>query len=145
MSRCETKLALSLSAILFLAAPAFSQAVAVAEVSGTVTDSSGAALPGASVSMTETDKAVTRTTITDEIGHYVFPNLPVGPYRLEVTLPGFKDYVRSGIVLVVNNNIQLNVTMQVGAISETIEVSAVANQVETKETSVASVIGEQRI
>ena len=145
MSRCETRPALCLLAIFFLAAPAFSQAVAVAEVSGTVTDSSGAALPGAQVSMTETDKAVTRTTITDEIGHYAFPNLPVGPYRLEVTLPGFKDYVQSGIVLVVNNNIQLNVAMQVGAISEHVEVSAVANLVETKETSVASVIDEQRI
>ena len=70
MSRCETKLALCLLAIFFLAAPGFSQAVAVAGVSGTVTDSSGAALPGAQVSMTETGKAVTRTTITDEIGHY---------------------------------------------------------------------------
>ena len=145
MSRCEMNIVLSLLSIFLFAAPAFSQAVAVAEVSGTVTDSSGAALPGAQVSMTETDKALTRTIITDEIGHYAFPNLPVGPYRLEVTLPGFKDYVQSGIVLVVNNNIQLNVAMQVGAISEHIEVSAVANQVETKETSVASVIDEQRI
>ena len=106
---------------------------------------SAAALPGAQVLMTETDKGVTRTTSTDATGHYALPNLPVGPYRLEVKLPGFKDYVQTGIVLVVNNNIKLNVTMQVGAVSETVEVSAAANQVETKETSVASVIDQQRI
>lgn len=140
-----TKIALSLVSIVLLAAPAFPQAVAVAEVGGTVVDSSGAALPSAQVSMTETDKGVARTTVTDGTGHYSLPNLPVGPYRLEVQLPGFKDYIQNGIVLVVNNNIQLNVTMQVGAVSETVEVSAAANQVETKETSVASVIDQQRI
>jgi hypothetical protein len=131
--------------ILLLAVPAFPQAVAVAEVHGTVVDSTGAAIPGAQVSMTETGKGVTRTTVTDETGHYSLPNLPVGPYRLEVHLAGFKDYIQTGIVLVVNNNIQLNVTMQVGAVSETVEVDAPVNFVETKETSVASVIDQQRI
>ena len=68
------------------------------------------------------------------------PNLPVGPYRLEVKASGFKDYVQSGIVLVVNNNIQINVPMQVGSISEQVEVTATTSLVETKENSVSSVI-----
>jgi hypothetical protein len=140
-----TKIALCLVSIVLRAAPAFPQAVAVAEVSGNVIDSSGGALPSAQVSMMETDEGVTRTTITDGTGHYSLPNLPVGPYRLEVQLPGFKDYVQNGIVLAVNNNIQLNVTMQVGAVTETVEVAAAVNQVETKETSVASVIDQQSI
>jgi hypothetical protein len=140
-----TKIALCLVGIILLAAPAFPQATAVAEVGGNVFDSTGAALPSAQVTMTETDKGLTRTTISDDRGHYSLPNLPVGPYRLEVRLPGFKDYVQNGIVLVVNNNIQLNVTMQVGAVTETVEVNAAVNQVETKETSVASVIDQQRI
>src|SRR5215470_2165458 len=84
------------------------QAVAVAQVSGTLTDPTGAAIAGAQVTMTEIDKQVTRSTATDPSGYYVLPNLPVGPYTLNVKASGFKDYVQSGIVLVVNNNIQLN-------------------------------------
>ena len=94
------------------------QATAVAEVSGTVTDASGAAILNAIVSMTETDKHLVRTTQTDITGSYTLPNLPVGPYRLEVKAQGFKDYIRSGIELVVNNNIQINVPMQVGSTTE---------------------------
>src|SRR5215472_12017016 len=121
------------------------QAVAVAQVSGTLTDPTGAAIAGAQVTMTETDKQVTRSTVTDPSGYYVLPNLPVGPYTLNVKASGFKDYVQSGIVLVVNNNIQLNATLQVGSISEKVEVTAAANLVETKENSVSVVIDQQGI
>src|SRR3954467_7146962 len=76
----------------FLPLPAWSQAVAVAEVSGVITDSSGGALPAAQVIMTETNKQSPRTVLTDPTGHYVLTNLPVGPYRLEVKANGFKDY-----------------------------------------------------
>jgi hypothetical protein len=144
MSRCRISVALLSLTILF-SVPAFSQSVAVAEVSGNVTDPSGSAVANAAVTMTETDKATTRSTTSDPSGHYVFPNLPVGPYRLEVKAQGFKDYVQSGIVLVVNNNIQINVALQVGSITERIEVSGVTSAVETKETSVAAVIDQQRI
>ena len=85
------------------------QTTAVAEVSGIVTDASGAAVVSAQVTMTETDKGSLHSTTTDPNGQYVLPNLPVGPYRLEVKASGFKDYIQSGIVLVVNNNIQINV------------------------------------
>ena len=88
--------------------------MAVAEVSGTVTDPSGGALPTAQVIMTETTRQQVRTTLTDSTGHYVLTSLPVGPYMLEVKASGFKNYVQNGIVLQVNNNIQVNVTMQVG-------------------------------
>src|SRR5579864_2591717 len=91
------------------------QAVAVAQVSGTVTDPTGAVIAGAQVTMTETDKRVSRSTTTDSSGSYVLPNLPVGPYTLEVKAAGFKDYVQTGIVLVVNNNIQVNASLQVGS------------------------------
>jgi hypothetical protein len=125
--------------------PVNGQSVAVAEISGTVIDPSGAAIVNAQVSMTETDKQLTHSTVSDRSGNYTLPNLPVGPYRLEVKSPGFKDYVQSGLVLIVNNNIQVNATMQIGSASERVEVSATASMVETKETSVASVIDEKRI
>jgi hypothetical protein len=82
--------------------------------------------------------------VSDESG-YTLPNLPVGPYRLEVRAPGFKNYAQSGIVLQVNNNVQINVTMQIGSVSEQIEVIAATNQVETKENSISHVIDRQRI
>jgi hypothetical protein len=121
------------------------QATAVAQVSGTVTDATGAAIVNAQVTMTEISKNMVRTVATDTSGRYTLPNLPVGPYRLEVKTAGFKDYVQDGIQLTVNNNIEINVPMQVGAASERVEVSAIASMVETKETSVSSLIDEKRI
>src|SRR5271166_1164165 len=121
------------------------QVTAVAQVSGTVTDPSGAAIGGAQVTMTEVDKQTPHSTNTDKTGSYTLPNLPVGPYRLEVKVPGFKDFLETGIELVVNNNIQINAEMQVGATSERVEVSATASQVETKENSASSLVDTKRI
>jgi hypothetical protein len=87
----------SLSMFFLLWAPAArSQTVAVAEVSGAVTDPTGAAIAGAAVSMTETDKQIVRSTVTDSQGNYALPELPVGPYRLEVRANGFKDHGSPG-------------------------------------------------
>ena len=146
MSR-STIVALTLSIICWLAMPnrARAQAVAVAQVSGTVADPTGATIPNAQVTMTETEKQAVRSATTDSSGNYVFPNLPVGPYTLEVRANGFKDYLQTGIVLIVNNNIQVNVTLQVGSISEKVEVVGATSLVETKENSVSSVIQQQAI
>ena len=121
------------------------QAVAVAEVSGTVSDPSGSPIPRANVRMTEVEKQTVHATVTDASGRYVLPNLPAGPYRLGVQAPGFKDYVQTGIVLQVGNTIAINVTMQVGSVSETVEVTASVQMVETKENGLAQVIDERRI
>jgi hypothetical protein len=121
------------------------QAVAVAQVTGSVVDGTGSAIASAQVTMTETDKGVSRSTTTDAGGSYVLPNLPVGPYSLEIKANGFKDYVQTGIVLVVNNNVQLNATLELGSISERVEVAASAGLVETKENSVSVVINQQGI
>jgi len=126
LSKSATFLAAVTLINLSLPPAAWSQAVAIAEVSGTVSDPTGGALPMAQVTMTETTKHLARTTVADSSGHYLLTNLPVGPYKLEVAANGFKNYVQSGIVLQVNNNIQINVTMQVGSITERVEVSATA-------------------
>lgn len=141
-------LRLAFSLVVFLAClshTAYAQSVAVAQVSGSVTDATGAVLANAQVTMTETAKGLVRTTTSDATGQYILANLPVGPYRLEVKANGFKDYVQSGIILRVNNNIQINVTMQVGALTERVEVSATTSLVETKENSISHVIDTQRI
>src|SRR6266566_5272615 len=137
-------LSIAFSFSIGLPSAARGQSVAVAQVSGTITDPTGKAVVGAEVTMTETDKQLVRATVSNEVG-YTLPNLPVGPYRLEVKAPGFKNYAQSGIVLQVNNNVQINVVMQIGSISERIEVSASASMVETKENSISHVIDTQRI
>jgi carboxypeptidase family protein len=76
----------------------------VAQISGTVKDSSAAVLPGVEIKVTQIETGVNRTTVTDETGSYALPNLTVGPYRFEASLPGFSTYAQTGIVLQVNSN-----------------------------------------
>lgn len=150
MLKCNlavNRLLLTLTTACLLPAPTLlhAQAVAIAEVSGIVTDQSGSTVGGAMVSMTQTEKQLVRTTVTDPGGRYVLPNLAIGPYRLLVQAKGFKDYIQSGIVLQVGNNVQLNVSLQVGSVNETVEVQAAAAMVETSQTGVAQVIDARRI
>ena len=124
---------------------AYSQAVAVAEVDGHVLDPSGQYVAGAQVKMTETDKQQVHVTVTDGGGRYQLPNLPIGGYQLEVTASGFKSYVQKGITLDVGNNVEVNVTMQIGAVTESVQVTAGAAMVETKDNSISQVIDQARI
>src|SRR5579884_2904319 len=124
---------------------ALGQAVAVASINGQVADPTGAAVANATVTMTETETGVQKTTVTDSTGHYSLPDLPVGPYRLEVKAPGFKEYAQTGIVLQVGSNVTQNVTLQLGSITETVEVQASANMVETQHSSVAQVIDDKSV
>jgi hypothetical protein len=121
------------------------QQVTVADVAGRVLDPSGAAIAGAHVKMRETATDQAHETTTDATGMYALPALPIGPYRLEVTSSGFKTYVQTGIELQVATNVELNVSMQVGSVSESVEVTANAAMVETKDTSIAQVIDSRRI
>src|SRR5262245_54630890 len=120
-------------------------AQATAQISGAVQDQSGAVLPGVEVMATQTSTGVSRATITNETGYYVLPNLPLGPYRLEASLPGFRTYVQTGIVLQVNSSPTINVVLQVGQVSEQVEVQANAGLVETRSLSVGQVMETQRI
>src|SRR5256885_16668186 len=95
MSR-STSVLLSLS-IFFFAHNMNAQTTAVASVDGIVRDSTGNVIVSAQVTMTETAKGLTRTTLTSMEGSYTFPNLPAGPYRLQVKVPGLKHYIRIGL------------------------------------------------
>ncbi len=124
---------------------AWAQAVSTAQVSGTVKDQTGAVLPGVEVILTQTGTGLSRTALTDETGSYTMPNLPIGPYRFEAALPGFRTYVQTGIVLQVNSNPVINATLEVGQVSEQIEVQANAALVETRSSGVGQVIDNQRV
>ena len=116
-----------------------------AQINGTIRDSSGLAIPGASIKATQTATGVVRTTTSGADGGYVLPNLPVGPYLLDVSKEGFSTVAQTGIVLEVNTNPTIDIAMKVGAVSEQVTVEAGAAQVETRSTSVGQVVDNQRI
>lgn len=116
-----------------------------AQIQGTVQDAQGAAVPGAEIKATQTDTGTTRTVTTGAGGDYVLPNLPVGPYRLEVSKTGFSTFIQNGITLQVSTNPTIDISLKVGAVSEQVEVQATGVQVETEATSVGQVMENQRI
>ncbi|PYS45482.1 MAG: TonB-dependent receptor, partial [Acidobacteria bacterium] len=122
----------AIAAVSFILAGTQVMAQSTAQISGVVTDQSGAILPGVEVKVTQTDTGITRSAFTNETGLYILPNLSIGPYRLEAALPGFRSYVRTGIVLQVGSNPVLDILMEVGQVSETVEVQADAALVETR-------------
>jgi hypothetical protein len=120
-------------------------AQATAQITGTVRDQSGAVLPGVEVTATQTETGIARMTVTNETGSYILPNLPLGPYRFEAALPGFRTFVQTGIVLQVNSNPVINPILEIGQVSEQVEVQANAALVETRNTAVGAVIEQERI
>src|SRR4029078_12766469 len=117
-----------------------SWAQATAQITGTVKDQTRAALPGVGVTATQTETRMMRTAVTNETGSYILSNLAIGPYRLEATLPGFRTYAQTGIVLQVNDNPVVNPVLEVGQVSEQVEVQANATQVETRSVGVGQVV-----
>src|SRR2546426_2525531 len=120
-------------------------AQATAQISGSVKDQSGAVLPGVEVTATQTATGAKRNAITDETGSYILQNLPIGPYTIEAALPGFKTYVQSGIVLQVGTTPTVNAVLEVGQVSEQVEVKADAALVEARSSGVGNVIDNQRV
>ncbi len=115
------------------------------EISGRVSDPAGAAIAGAQVQVTNLDTNAVRTARTGDDGSYSFPALAVGPYKLEVKKDGFQTYVQSGIVLQLNVNPTINVALQLGNVTQSVEVQADAAMVETQNTGVGAVIQPEQV
>ena len=131
--------------VVTLAPAAFAQGVAAAQLSGTVVDASGGALPGVEVTVTHTGTGASRFQITDAQGNYTFPNLPIGPYKLTAQLQGFSQFEQTGIVLNVGDSRSANVTLALGTLAETITVVADAGLVQTRTLSVGQVTSQELI
>lgn len=112
---------------------------------GSVTDASGAVVPGVTVTITNTATNVVTTAITNDDGNYVTPNLQVGAYSVAVTKQGFKKALRSGITLEVDQRAEINLTLETGAVSETIEVTSQAPLVDTTTATFGKVIESRRV
>jgi hypothetical protein len=116
-----------------------------ATVRGSVTDSTGAILSGVKVTATNTQTGVTTTTTSGNSGQYEFLQLPVGSYSISASRQGFKTFKSTAFTLAVNQIYDLPVSMQVGEVSETVEVKAEAVQVETTSIQQQTVINSSQI
>src|SRR6267143_1927603 len=116
-----------------------------ATIVGVVRDTSGALVPGVSISVKHIDTGQTRDAISNESGGYNMPLLPVGAYELTTTMPGFKQAVRSGINLVVGQQAVIDLTLEGGAAAEQVTVSEEAPLVNTTTSSTSGVITEQQV
>jgi outer membrane receptor protein involved in Fe transport len=126
------------------AAAVVAQAV-FAAITGTVTDSSGAVLPGATVSVTNVETGVVKALSTNEAGVYNATNLIPGIYTVEASLSGFKTAVVSRVTLEVNANQKVDVTLALGPTTETVDVSAVAPLLQTQQTSLGQTVTQKQI
>ncbi len=126
------------------AMPIMAQEVS-AGITGRVTDPSGGAIVGATVTAKDLDRQTPWSTKTNEDGIYAFPRVPVGRYELKVESAGFKSYLNPGIVLEVNQRARVDVSMEVGGVTETVTVAGEAALLQTDTTQVGSVISANTI
>ena len=112
---------------------------------GTVTDSQGALIPGATVTLTSANTQQLRSTKTSESGGYLFSLLPVGAYSISVEQAGFKRYERKGVVVQANENVNVSVSLEVGDVQSTVVVDAQASQVETRSATLKETVDSRRV
>ncbi|MBZ5583116.1 MAG: carboxypeptidase regulatory-like domain-containing protein [Acidobacteriia bacterium] len=137
---------LSLS-VLFLAAPAF-QAIAQTNqgaISGNVLDPSGALVPNVAITAKEEATGTTYSTVSSSAGAYAFPNVRIGRYDITATAPGFKAAQLTGVVVQVSTTASLNITLETGAVTETVTVSGNAPTVDSTTADVGTVVTTRQV
>ena len=126
------------------AAPVYAQ-VATGTILGNVTDSTGGAVPGATVTATNLDTQFTRDTTTDESGQYALRLLPLGNYKVDVTLTGFKTFSQTGILLEVGRNARIDATIEPGNVAESVSVVGDAPLVDTASASLSRSVNQNEV
>ena len=129
---------------LMLATPLAAQ-VTTGTILGTVQDNTGAAVSGAKISITDTSKGISQTAVTDQIGTYNAPFLVPGTYSVSVEMAAFKRQMRAGVILQVDQKARIDFTLEVGAVTETISVTAGAPLVRSDSAELGEVIEERAI
>ena len=116
-----------------------------ANITGEVKDSAGAVVPGASITITNIDTGVSLKSESNEQGIFLVPSLKPGQYLLTIEKAGFRKMVRSGITLQVNQFARVDVELQVGELTNTVEITQAATLLETETSSRGSVIDQKKI
>ena len=128
-----------------LAAPSAHAQVATGTILGNVKDTTGAAVPTAIVTATNLGTQFSRSTTTDAEGQYALRLLPVGQYKLEVGLTGFKGFSQTGIALEVGRNARVDAVIEPGGVTEVVSVVADAPLVETNTAALARNVGQNEV
>src|SRR5216684_2892684 len=126
-----------------LAAPFADAQSTGGRIRGTVTDASGGAVATATVTLINEATHATRSVQSGENGEYIFIEAPVGTYEVDATIQGFKKYVRKGVALDLNQVITVDIALQIGAASESIEVTGAPPVVDTSSTQLGAVVNER--
>jgi hypothetical protein len=133
-----------LAVALFLALSCAAQ-TSTSQISGTVRDSSGAVIPGATVTLTNESTGVVLKQSSTEGGVYAFPAIPVGSYTIKAEAAGFRALIRSGNIVQVNTPLAADLTMEVGSASESVEVTASAEALQTSSATLGNVVEQKAV
>ena len=132
-------------AILSLTAKGNAQIAGTGSIQGSVADSTGAIIEGATVSVTNVATQVRQNAVTEGNGLFSFPNLAIGTYKLDVVAQGFQQYTRSNVVLEVGSSIAINIGMTVGRTDQKIEVQSSGLSLQTEDASFKQTIDQQTV
>ncbi len=130
--------------LLFLPSAATAQ-TAQGRITGTVSDSSSAVIPGVEVIATNDDTGIVTRAQTNEVGLFVLPFLQVGTYTITATADGFKRYERSGVTIETSQVLELNIMMELGAVSETVTVTSESPLLQTSDSTVGQLINQRAV
>ena len=131
--------------MLSLAAPVLVGQSPLGTITGTITDAQGARVPGVEVVASQVATNLTFKMTSSEDGTYSIPNLPVGQFTVTASHPGFKTFRRSGLTVEVSQRLRVDITLEVGAISESVTVSGEPPRVQTEESALGSTVERKRI
>ena len=140
-----SRIRLVLFALFVLMAAAFGISTSASTLNGTVSDSSGKVIPGANVAVTNVATNVTSSTTTDKAGLYVIPNLTPGDYQVTVQQDGFKTSVKKNVALHAEENIEINIAMEVGSLTQSITVESGAPVVQLSSSTLTSTVTETSV
>src|SRR6202163_3412614 len=129
-----------LFAILIVLTAAFGVSTSATTLNGTVADSAGKSIPAASITATNVGTNVASPTLTDSSGVYVIPNLPPGTYQVSVQKDGFKTLVKPDVVLHTDSVVEINFTMEVGSLAQSVTIEAGAPVVELSSSTISGVV-----
>jgi hypothetical protein len=137
---------LGLAALLAALTPGISQAqVLYGSITGNVKDASGAAIPGATVAITNRATNFSREVVTDEAGSYDIPTVPTGVYTVKVTARGFKTTTKENVEVTLNNISRVDLTAQIGEVAETVVITAETPQLQTDRAEVRAELNERTL
>jgi Carboxypeptidase regulatory-like domain len=145
MNRLRRRVLSNIAIACFLLTAVVAWAAITGSISGVITDASGAVTPGVTVIVTSLATSVKHTTVTDSKGFYSVPTLDVGSYDVSASQTGFRDFLEQGVKIDANSAVRVDISLQVGAVNNVVTVQSNALQVETENTQMGEVIGEEQI